>query len=265
MTELAQALARGRAAHPGLGVTEAAFGRCLARATEGRAGASRDQLPVEDLYLACACAEGVRGAAEAFEARFGKIIRRAVARVAATAAEREEAEQRTRDHLLVRGDDGAPKIAKYRGEGPLANWVSVAAIRLAVSLGRSESAERRLREKAAGEAAGPNPELLVMKGELRREFEVAVESALAQLEERERMVLRLYLVSGMTLTAIGKTFGITQQAVSKTLERARTSVLGDVRRRLGERLKLPKGELASVLRLVGSRLDISISRLLGAA
>jgi len=236
MRETEVAFARGRAAYPGVALREDDFGRFLAGAVEGRGEVPEDRLPLEDLFLACACACEVPGAAEAFEAKLGRIVRRAVARVLPDAAERED--------------------------GPLAGWVSVAAIRLAVSMGRSATAERRLRAKAAGEAAGANPELLLMKGELAKEFEAAVEDALGRLSDRERLILRLYLVSGMTLAQIGRSLGVTQQAVSRQLEKIRASVLADVRGRLRDRLAMPKAELASVIRMIASRLNVSISRLL---
>ena len=103
-----------------------------------------------------------------------------------------------------------------------------------------------------------------MKGEVRRELEMAVQEALQRLEDRERLVLRLYLVSGMTLAAIGKTFGVTQQTVSRWLQKARDSVLADVGRAVVERLKLPSDDVTSMIRFVASQLDISISRLLAA-
>jgi RNA polymerase sigma-70 factor (ECF subfamily) len=262
MREIAAAFEQGRAAHPDLALCEEDFGPFLTRAIEARGEGRTDKLPMEDLFLACACACEVPGAADAFEAKLGRIVRRAVARVLPTASEREEAEQRVRHHLLVRDTDGPPRIATYRGEGPLAGWVSVAAIRLAVSMGRSATAERRLRAKAAGEAAGANPELLFIKGELAKEFEAAVEGALSRLGDRERLILRLYLVSGMTLVRIGRSLGISQQSVSRQLEKIRERVLDDVRSRLSDRLNLPRGELTSVIRMVGSRLNVSISRLL---
>jgi RNA polymerase sigma-70 factor, ECF subfamily len=265
-SRLAALYSRGRAAHAGLEVSEAAFGRCLAGATAGsRPCPSLDELAVEDLYLACACAEGVGGAAAAFEARFAGVIRRAVSRVLRQTADRDEAAQCARQLLLVGDGTAPPKIAKYLGRGPLENWVSVAAIRVAVSQSRAESTELRLRDKAIAEAAGPSPEVLVMKGEVRRELELAVSEALAALDDRQRVVLRLYLVSGMTLAAIGRTFGVTQQTVSRWLQAGRDDVLATVGRALRERLKLPSHELASIVRLVASQLDISISRLLDAA
>jgi RNA polymerase sigma-70 factor, ECF subfamily len=265
MDELKATFARGRAAHPDLDLSEQAFARFMARATKETSAADRVQLPMEDLYLACACAEEVPGAAATFERKLGPVVRRAVARVLATSGEREEAEQRTRYHLLVRTEGGPPKIATYRGEGPLASWVTVAAIRLAVSMGRVATSERRLLAKTAGEAASENPELVLMKEELRTEFESAVRTALARLSDRERLVLRLYLVSGMTLTGIGKTFGVTQQTISRWLAAARADVLDDVQQALKLRLQLPGGAMSSIARLLMSQLDISISRLLGAA
>ena len=257
--------ARGRAAHPGLTVDEGAFGGLLARAAAGGAGGpppALEALAIEDLYLACACARRTAGAAAAFEARFAKVIRRGVARVLAVSHEREEAEQRARQHLLV-GDAGAPPaIGKYLGHGPLERWVSVVAIRVAIGLGRAESSERRLRGKAMAEATGIDPERMVIREEVRHELEAAVKDALERLGDRERLILRLFLVSGMKLEAIGKSLGITRQAVSRSLAKVRDGLLDDVNRSLKQRLKVSSSELASIVRFVASHIDVSISRLL---
>ena len=119
---LAALYARGRAAHPRVVVSEEAFGRHLGRCACGggpESTASLAEIAAEDVYLACACAARVRGAAAAFEARFGRVIRRAVSRVLDTADERQEAEQRAWQHLLVEGGDGPARISQYLGRGPL--------------------------------------------------------------------------------------------------------------------------------------------------
>jgi RNA polymerase sigma-70 factor len=136
-------------------------------------------------------------------------------------------------------------------------------MRIAIAFGRTESAERRLREKAIAEASGVDPEALFSKGELRDAFESAVTEALAALKPRERLVMKLFLVSGMTLDAIGKSLGITRQAVSKTLARARETIVERVEASVQRTLKMTKEDLTSILRYVASQLDVSISRALG--
>jgi RNA polymerase sigma-70 factor, ECF subfamily len=263
MEDVGRAYARGRAAHPRLKLAADAFGRQYARAVRAQRQRAETSLAVEDLYLACACANGVAGAAAAFEARYSKILRRAVSRVLSNPAERDEVVQTARHVLLVGSANADPKIGMYTGQGPLEHWVAVAAIRLAISHGRAESAERRLRERVSDDALGGDPELLLVKGEIRQELQAAVKGALGRLDDRARLVLRLWLVSGSTLANIGKTFGVTQQTVSRWLADARDRILTDVQGTLADRLKIARDELPSFARLIGSQLDISISRLLG--
>jgi RNA polymerase sigma-70 factor (ECF subfamily) len=262
---LAALYRRGHAAHPRLAVPEPAFGRYLARCAADGDFLSLAQLVIEDVYLACACAERVRGAEAVFDRRFRRTIRRAVSRVLTSADEREEAEQRTWQHLLVRERNKLPRIAQYLGQGPLEKWVSVASTRVAISFGRGETAERRLRKKAIVEATGVDAERLLMKGELREVIESAITRGLDGLTARERLVLKLYLVSGMTLDAIARSLGVSRQAVTKSLGRARTSILGEVEEALRDRMKMSKDDLASVLRLIASQLDVNLSRVLGNA
>lgn len=232
MDEVARAWACGRAAHPRLNLGAEAFGRHYARAVQAGRKRAEQGLVIEDLYLACACANRVSGAAAAFEAKYGKIMRRAVARVLATAPEREEAVQNARQILLVGSTESEPKIGTYLGQGPLEHWVAVAAIRLAISQGRATSAERRLRERLSDDALGGDPEMLLLKGQLRRELQAAVKEALGLLKDRDRLVLRLWLVSGTSLAAIGKSFGVTQQTVSRWLAEARDGILSNVQKQL---------------------------------
>jgi RNA polymerase sigma-70 factor len=136
------------------------------------------------------------------------------------------------------------------------------AIRIAISLNRSESSERRLRDKAGAEAIGVSAEHLYMKAELRDAVEPAIIDALGRLADRDRLILRLYLVGGLTTRAIGSSLGLSQPAVSKRLAKVRETLLGDVRDAVATRLKIPKDELSSLMRFVASQLDISVSRAL---
>jgi len=254
--------ARGRDAHPKLRVAEEALGRCLAPCCGETPVRSLDSLAIEDLYLACACLERVRGAARAFETAYAKVIYRAVARIVAAGQDRDEAAQRVRQHLLVGGPGGEPALAKYPGRIPLAKWIPVVAIRIAISLNRSETAERKLRDKAAAEAMGASPEDMLIRAELRRAIEPAVSEALDHLEGRDRLILRLYLVGGMSTHAIGASLGLSHQAVSKRLAKSREEMLEKIRGTVAERRHIAEEEFSSLMRVVASQLDVNISRLL---
>jgi len=262
--ELKALYARGRRAHPKLRVGEEAFGRCVARCLDGREFQSLDGLAAEDLYLACACAEKARGAVTAFEAGYARVIRRAVSRVISAPEDRDDAEQRVWQHLLVGDAAARPALAKYRGNVALAKWIPVVAIRVALTLNRTESSERRLREKAGAEAIGASPEQMYMREELRRAVEPAIAQALGRLPDRDRLILRLFLVSGLTLRAIGQSIGLSQPAVSKRLAKARADLLDDIRTTIADTLKVSKDEFSSLMRVVASQLDVNVSRVLRA-
>ncbi|HVZ72475.1 MAG TPA: sigma-70 family RNA polymerase sigma factor [Polyangia bacterium] len=259
--------ARGREAHPGLAVDDEVFarhlGRCVASAPEPPP--SLDALEIEDLFLACACVAGVPGAPEAFDARCGEKARQALATSVKDEDERAEVAQRVREAVLVGGPDAPPKIVNYAGQGPLDRWVAVVAQRMAVTLVRGETAARRAHERAAVEAATGGqhaPEVALAKEQYRADFERALEEALQTLGARDRMLMRLHLVSGVSVEGIGKMYNVSQSTASRWLAAARDAVAAEVQRLLGERLRLGRSEMASLAGLVASQLDLSMSRIL---
>jgi RNA polymerase sigma-70 factor (ECF subfamily) len=259
---------RGRAAHPALPVADESFVARLARSAVRLPpdGPSLEELEVEDLFLACACAEGASGAMEAFEARCGDRLRAAVAGATKTSDEAREMEQRLRNVLLVGDAAEPPKIVSYGGQGPLDRWVIVVAQRQIATAIRSEQAERRAREGAAKEAAALevalHPEVAFLKERYKGAFERAMAEAIAKLGERERVVLRLSLVGGATVVQIGQMYGVSHSTVSRWLAEARETVSTEVNRFMREHAGLTPSELHSLAGLVASQLELSMSRLL---
>jgi len=270
-TALTAACARGRAAFPQLGLDEAAFAAYLGRV--GRLGETDvralDSLPVEDLYLACACLAGAAGAAALFEARYGATIRGAITRIVG-AADMDEAHQQLLQSLLVGGSGSAPsapKIGSYAGKAPLERWLGVSARRAALMWLRENRSERNAREAAGAEpavGAHTHPETAYMKEKYRRAFEEALAQALERLPEQERALLRLHLVNGVSLEKIGTMFSVSQPTASRWLAAARTKLLDDVKQTLAPRLGTSSAELASLAGMVASRIDLSLSTLLKA-
>src|SRR5262249_45505066 len=126
-------VARGRAAYPDLAVEGVAFvrhlARCVARAgrDETEQAQALEQLEIEDLFLACACATGVDGAAARFDERCGPRLKVVLATVAKSPELRAEVEQQIKHTLLVGSAAEPPKILNYGGQGTLDRWVAVVA------------------------------------------------------------------------------------------------------------------------------------------
>jgi RNA polymerase sigma-70 factor, ECF subfamily len=170
-----------------------------------------------------------------------------------------------RDLLLVGGADAPPKIADYGGQGPLDRWVAVVAQRQVINIVRSDAVEQRARDGVARAAAAElpaQPELALAKQRYRGEFERAMKDALAVLGDKDRLLLRLHLVSGISLDEIAKMYGVSQSTVSRWMARARDLIAAEVERLLRDRVQVSRGELASLAGLVASQIDLSMSRLL---
>jgi len=266
--DLIAACGRGHASFPRLPLEDASFAAHLGRVVGlGASGPEPlEALAVEDLYLACACLAGLPGAAVTFEARHGTTIRGAIARIVAE-SDVDEAQQQLVQSLLVGSEASPAKIGTYAGKAPLERWVGVSAQRAALMWLREKRTEARARDAAANQAAASHdahPEIAYIKERYRGEFEVALGEALERLPDRERVLLRLHLVNGVSVEKIGKMFSVSQPTVSRWLAAAREKLLDDIKRALGARLGTSSAELASLAGMVASRLDLSLSTLLKA-
>lgn len=218
-----------------------------------------------DLYLACACAHGVRGAVALFERRYADVIAKALRRIDSSATFIDEARQVLLQRVFV-ADGGAPaRIATYSGRGPLASWIAVAAQRTGLNLLRGEEPCDRSGDGAiyTDLPAGLDPELDYLRARYRREFREAFQDAIAALSERERMILRLHFVSGLPHDRIAVLYKVNQSTVTRWIAKARATILSEVQRHLRERLNMGASELRSIAALVASQLDLSLARWFG--
>ncbi|HEX8953891.1 MAG TPA: transcriptional regulator, partial [Polyangia bacterium] len=190
---IAALVARGRAAWPELAVDDARFAAYVA----SRLGDDGDELYVEDLYLACACVDRLPRALAIFEARHLTVVPRHLSRLDRSPAFVDEVRQRLRERLFVGSDGEAPRLAGYSGRGPLATWVKIAAIRLALNLRRDD------RDQSLGPGDEPmiagNPELLLLRHRHRADFNTAFALAVAALGVEQRQLLRLHFLDSVPL------------------------------------------------------------------
>jgi RNA polymerase sigma-70 factor (ECF subfamily) len=258
---LVRMLDGARRAWPQLALAPDAFLRAAARAAKTRDPAALARLPAADLYLACACAAGVAGAAAALEERYFGGVAAAVRSLDPSPQFADEVRAALREKLFL-GREG-PGIGAYAATGPLAAWLRMAARRLGLNLKASQRPaphdEEALLELPTPEAG---PELRLLRDRCGQELKRALHEVVAALSARERLMLRLHYVDGLSLGRIGTIYGCHQTSVSRAVQSARGRLVEQTRRLLAERLQLAKDELDSLLGMVESGLDLSLSRAL---
>jgi RNA polymerase sigma-70 factor (ECF subfamily) len=162
---------------------------------------------------------------------------------------------------VTRGDQ-PPRIAGYSGRGPLGAWVRVAALRTAIDLVRRREPTVDAQAVARAPAPDVDPEAALLRARYQGEYETALRAALAMLTARDRSLLRMYFVDGLTVERIGVVYRVHRATVSRWIFAARSQLLDETYRLLGERLRLSASEFASLAALVQSRLDLSLSGIL---
>jgi RNA polymerase sigma-70 factor (ECF subfamily) len=259
------AVDRGQSAFPDLSVDDEAFARHLARALgRGSDAVLLEDLVFDDLYLACACAAGDARAVSMLLGRHGGTIRRAIERIAGK-PNSEEIFQGVLSDLLVGTERSAPEIGAYAGRAPLGRWLEVVAYRAALRWSRSERAQAKVAGRAAIEPrleVETPTELALFRQRYGVDFEEALKEALQRTTQKDRVILRLYIVNNISGEKIGKMLGVSQPTASRWLKKAREKILADLKAILKERLKISSGEIESLAVLLGSRLDLSISEIL---
>ncbi len=261
---LTAAIASAQAACPEISLAPAQFVAHLARHAEE---VSRDlwEARAADVWLACACAEGDARAIASFEARFRGTIDSVLARMRLDGATVDDVRQAVRDRLLVAVPGQAPRIAGYSGRGELAGWVRAAATRVALNLLRAQPKTTSDEELLARiPAASDDPELAMLKARYGPAFRRAFSEALSALELRTRLLLKQHYVDGQSTDDLGALHGVHRVTVLRWLTAAREELARDVERRLCEGLQVAPRELASLMRLVRSRIELDLNDLLSA-
>ena len=169
-----------------------------------------------------------------------------------------------REKLFVAPPGERPKLAEYAGQGQLASWLRITAVRIFVDLGRRKD---RAREAPAvdAELAMPDPgdlSLEVIKAEYRAAVGQAMRDAAAELPAADRHLLHQHFVAGLSIDQLGAALGIHRATAARRVVRAREALVGATRALIAIRLGLAERELDEVIGMVMSRLDVSIPRLL---
>jgi RNA polymerase sigma-70 factor, ECF subfamily len=258
---LAQALAglhsAGRAAWPGLNVSPSAFAAHLEQvATEANSAERISVLSGEGLYLAVACLHGVAGSQGAFEAAHFGAIARALSKMNAGNTFTDEVLQ----HLRVRLFSDPRLLLTYTGRGAIGSWLKVIALRDAQRIRNKHAPGHSADEEQLLELPSPDadPELRFLKMQYRRDFKEAFAGALQSLDARQRSVLKMSFVEGLSIDEIGKVYDVHRATAARWIATAREQLVEQTRAQLAGRLGLARSELDSLIGLVRSNLSISL-------
>ncbi len=257
----------GRAAWPGVALPAPAFVRHLAahRPAEEDPAGFLASVHASDLYLACACAMGEPSALAAFDRSILGQVPSFLSRMDPSPWFADEIRQLLREKLLVAPAGGAPKIAEYAGAGALWSWVRVVAIRTAVSVRRNRDEQPRAAlDECVAKALpeGQDVEIDYIRTRYQGEFKEALRAAFASLPQEQRHVLRLHFAGGLTGDAIASVLQVNRRTVVRWLASARTAMFHETRRLLQCQLRLSPGELDSLVEMVRTSFDLSLSTLL---
>jgi RNA polymerase sigma-70 factor, ECF subfamily len=262
---LASTLASARGAWPALVVPELEFVRHVAtRLPLEQPVAAMTQLRAADLYLAFACARGDAGAIAHFESLTFRDVELAGATARATPDLIAETKAHLRSVLFVGSAERPPATAEYAGRGDLRGWVRVSALRHMIRIQARGRRELALDDGSLLEALSPadDPELGYLRELYREAFRDAFRRAVEALDQREKSLLRYQLLDGLSIDAIGVIHGVHRATAARWLVAARDALAEHTRRFLGAALGASVSEIESIIRLVRSRVDVSLERLI---
>ena len=248
----------GRQRWPSLALPAVEFARYVGERCPP--GQDPSTLALADLYLAFGCALGDPTALTLFERDFLPVVERHLARRERDPALLDEARQRLRLRVLVAPPGQPPRIAEYRGQGSLAAWLRVVAVREQASAARGAHGAVPLddEELPSPAVALLSPELDADQARLLPLFRDAFRQALAALPPRDRTLLRLHYIDGLSLDAMGKIYRVNKGTVSRWLAALRGTLHEQVLALLQRTSGASPDETRSLLQLLQSRIEVSL-------
>ena len=260
LNETVEAIVRaGRDAYPKIALAPATFVEHLA--LHVRTSEALATVHGADLYLACGVCQGDRAAVAAFEEHFMARVPDYVLRVRVGRDVVDEVQQKLREHLMMGSEGKPPKLNEYSGKGALGGWLRVTAVRTALNHLRGSGPQQ---EELGDEVSlAADPELAYVKEHAQDLFADAFKRVLAGLDENGRTILRLHYIDGLTMDQLAKLYQTPRSTIARRVAEARQAILESTESLLRDERRLSPSALASVIRLGKSRLEVTITRLLG--
>jgi RNA polymerase sigma-70 factor (ECF subfamily) len=216
------------------------------------------------VYLAIACCDGDPAAIERLDQLIGRELRQVAIKLRASDDQTTELHAELRRILLVDDGERAAALREFAGRGDLRSYVRIMATRAlirTINRGRREVAvnDSELFDRVLPQA---DPELSILRAQYRETVDTALRAALASLDARSRALLRYQLIDGWSIDQVGRLYGVHRATAARWLAEAREILGSAIRGELAARLQIETTDVDSIVRLVQSRVDMSLDRLL---
>jgi RNA polymerase sigma-70 factor (ECF subfamily) len=238
-------------------LTVDAFARTLARSADRAFAGERpdlarlqryfESLHLEDLALACACAEGVDVAWEHFVFTYRPLLYRAADALDASGRAREAADSLYAElyGLAEREGQRHSHFRYFHGRSSLATWLRAVLSQRYVDLLRGRARLAPLPADDGSDApvakTSSRPATFLRYVDLLRRV---ITGTVAALPARDRLRLRCYYAENLTLAQIGALLREHEATVSRNLSRTRRTIRQQVETELSERERLTEAEIA---------------------
>ncbi|MCW5956853.1 MAG: sigma-70 family RNA polymerase sigma factor [Pyrinomonadaceae bacterium] len=240
-----------------------------------------DELRSDDLCLIVACERGDEKAWEDLVANFDSTVKSAARKISANSEDAEDLASGIWAELygLRQDADGnkKSKLAYYSGRGSLAGWLRAVVSQLAIDQYRKQSKfvqieETREFENIAEESSNhsgnsqvlhhtESPEELFSEKQTSEDVSAALRSAIAGLDDEDRLIMKLYYFDDLKLKDIAATFGYHEATASRKLVRVQSEIRKSVEKELKKTHGWSEGEIKRYLAETAARLGVSLEKM----
>ncbi len=237
-----------------------------------------DEIRSDDLCLIIACERGDEKAWEDLVVNFDPAVKSAARKMTANSEDAEDLAGSIWAELYGLRQDAEgnkkSKLAYYSGRGSLAGWLRAVVSQLAVDEYRKQSRyvqieEDRSFENLAEDAShnsdnshvvhtDPNPEDLLTAKQTTADVSAALRTAIAGLEDEDRLILKMYYFDDLKLKDIASAFGYHEATASRKLVRVQTEIRKAVEKELKRNHGWSDGEVRKYLSEAAAKLGISL-------
>ena len=142
----------------------------------------------------------------------------------------------------------------------------VVAVRSALGLRREQTHDAALADAMIAATPfsfiSPDPQIEHLKRQYLAQFRAAFAESLQALDDRSRSLLKHRYLYGANVDEIAKIYAVHRATAARWVAKAEELLHASTRKALIRRLQIPQRELDSVMRLLQSQLDASLSDLL---